>query len=114
MSGPLVNLPAVRRRPTGLFVFFGLLFRRRQALEALEQFLLGHALDGDLGVVGIDAGAGRADQGYGIGLWLVDFNEFLQGMNQFFVQILRGNGRIRDFPQRYNRIFVIIAINRKL
>ena len=40
-----------------LFVLFGLLLRRREALEALQQFLLGHALDGDLGVVGIDAGA---------------------------------------------------------
>src|SRR4051794_2671598 len=46
----------------GLFVLFGLLFRRREALKALEQFFLGHAFDRDLGVVGIDAGAGRADQ----------------------------------------------------
>ena len=73
----------------GLFVLFGLLFRRRQALEALQQLFLGHALDRDFGVVGIDAGAGRADQGHGIGLGLVDLDEFLQGMNQFLPQIFR-------------------------
>jgi len=59
-------------------VLFGLLFRRRKALKALQEFLLGHALDGDLGVVGIDAGARRPDQRQGIGLRLVDFDEFLQ------------------------------------
>jgi hypothetical protein len=42
----------------GLFVLFGLLFRRRQAFEALQELFLGHALDRDLGVVGIDAGPG--------------------------------------------------------
>src|SRR5258707_10329775 len=72
----------------GSLVLFGLLFRGRQAFEALQKFLLGHALDGDLGIVGIDAGAGRSDQRHGIGLWLVNFDEFLQGMNQFFTQIL--------------------------
>ena len=61
----------------GSLVLFGLLFRRRQAFEALQKLLLGHALDRDLGVVGIDAGARRADQGHGIGLRLVDFDEFL-------------------------------------
>jgi hypothetical protein len=44
-----------------LFVLFGLLFRRRQTLKALQKFLLRHAFDRDLGVVGIDARAGGAD-----------------------------------------------------
>ena len=59
-------------------VLFGLLFRRRQALEALQKLFLGHALYGDLGVIGIDAGARRPDQGHGIGFRLVHFDEFLQ------------------------------------
>jgi hypothetical protein len=64
--------------PEGLLVLFGLLLRRRQALEALQKLLLGHALDRDLGIVGVDAGAGRADQRHRIGLRLIHFDEFLQ------------------------------------
>ena len=86
-----------RRGPDGLFVLFRLFLRRRQALEALQQLFLGHPLDGDFGVVGIDAGPGRPDQGHGIGLRLVDFDEFLQGMNQFLTQILGGNRGVGDF-----------------
>jgi len=61
MSGPWVrsvgvNTPQNCKFDGLLLVFFGLLFRRRQALEALQQFLFGHAFDGDLGVVGVDAG----------------------------------------------------------
>ena len=65
-------------KANGLFVLFGLLFRRRQAFETLQKFLLGHALDGNLGIVSIDAGACRPDQGHGIRLRFVDFDEFLQ------------------------------------
>ena len=35
---------------SGLLVLFGLLFRRRQAFQALEELFLGHTLDRDLGV----------------------------------------------------------------
>src|SRR5277367_3879380 len=77
---------AAGREKASLLVLFGLLFRRRQALEALQKLLLGHALDRNLGVVGIDAGTGRADQRHGIGLGLIDFDEFLQGVNQLFTQ----------------------------
>src|SRR4029077_6316927 len=42
----------LKGRERGLLVLFGLLFRRRQAFEALEEFLLGHSLDRDLGIVG--------------------------------------------------------------
>ena len=69
---------------------------------------------GDLGVVGIDAGAGRADQRHGIGLWLVDLDEFLQGMNQFLAEVFRGNSGIGDFPERNDRVLVVIPINREL
>src|SRR6476469_8843475 len=116
MSGPLTNR-GVLGRPgmlPGLLVLFGLFFRRRQAFQALEEFFLGHALDRDLGVVGIDAGAGRADQRHGIGLWLVDLDEFLQGVNQLLAQVFRGNSGIGDFPQRNNRVLVVIPINREL
>ena len=70
MSGPLVNwmAPAEPARDVdGLLVLFGLLFRRRQAFEALQKLLLGHALDGDLGIIGIDAGASRPDDTEEIG-----------------------------------------------
>ena len=58
MSGPFgksnrSGYPDVKAN--GLFVLFGLLFRRRQAFETLQKFLLGHALDGNLSVVGVDA-----------------------------------------------------------
>src|SRR3954452_23938665 len=36
----------------------GLLFRRRQAFEALEQLFLGHAIARDFGIVGIHAPGG--------------------------------------------------------
>ena len=63
---------------TILLVLFGLLFRRRQAFQTLEQLFLGHALDSNFGVVGIDAGTRRPDQGNRIGLRLVDLDELLQ------------------------------------
>ena len=68
------------RGPLGAnsLVLFRLLFRRRQAFEALQQLFLGHALDRNFGVVGIDAGAGRADQRHGVGFGLVDLDELLQ------------------------------------
>src|ERR1700741_5287673 len=97
-----------------LLVLFGLLFRRSQALQALQKLLLGHPLDRNLGVVGIDAGAGRTDQRHGIRLGLVDFDELLQGMDQLLAQILWRNRRISNFTQRDNRVLVVVAINRKL
>src|SRR5260370_12678284 len=51
----------------GSLVLFRLLFRGRQAFEALQKLLLGHALDGDLGIIGIDAGASRPDDTEEIG-----------------------------------------------
>jgi len=32
-------------------------------------------------------------------------------MNQFLAQILRGNRRVRDFAQRYDRILVVVALH---
>lgn len=37
------------------FVLFGLFLARRESLQAFQQFFLRHALDGDLGIVRIDA-----------------------------------------------------------
>src|SRR5271168_2528346 len=82
-----------------LLVFFRLFFGRGESLETLQQLFLGHALDGDLGVVGIDARSGRTNQRDRIGLRLVHLDEFLQGMNEFFAQILGRNRRISDFTQ---------------
>jgi hypothetical protein len=61
-----------------LLVLLGLLFRGRQAFETLQELFLGHALDGNFGIVGIDAGTSRPDQRHRIGLRLVDLDEFLQ------------------------------------
>src|SRR5581483_1380571 len=43
-------------------VGLGLGLRRGQALQALEQLFLAHAVGGDVGIVGIDARPGRPDQ----------------------------------------------------
>ena len=77
--------------------------------EALEQFLFGHAVDSDLGVVGLDAAA--ADQRHRLGLGLVDLDVFLQGMDKVFLQIPGRNGRVGDFAQRHHRVFVVVAID---
>src|SRR6202000_2284611 len=44
----------------------------------------------------------------------VHFDEFLQGMDEFFAQIFWGYRRIRDLAERYNRILIVVAIDRKL
>src|SRR5258708_12824983 len=73
-----ISRPRPRLRPRfASLVLFGLLLRRCQALEAFQKLLLGHALDGDLGIVGIDAATGRADQGHRIGFRLVHLDQFL-------------------------------------
>src|SRR5262249_49410641 len=71
-----VETSPVRRLPCLFLVVrldrLGLLLGRRQAFEALEQLFLGHPVGGHLGVDGIDAGAGGADQRHSLGLRLVD------------------------------------------
>src|ERR1700692_3472101 len=66
----------------------GLALGRSQALQALELLFLGHPVGGHLGIVGIDAGAGRADKRNRLGLRLVDFDVFLQRMDQLFLEVL--------------------------
>src|SRR5207302_10964201 len=53
--------PASRggRRAHCLFFFFRLLLGWREPFEPLEELLLGHALDCDLGIIGVDRSAGR-------------------------------------------------------
>src|SRR5207237_4344148 len=60
-----------------LLVLLGLLLRRREAFEALQELLFGHALNGNFGIVGIDARAGGTDQRHRIGFRLVDLDELL-------------------------------------
>jgi len=114
LSGPLTD-QGFGRRGRAIRPLRGLLFRRRQALEALQKLFLGHALDRDFGVVGIDAGAGRADQRHGIGLWFVDLDELLERMNQFLAQVFRENRGVGRFPAAETTGFLsLIAINREL
>src|SRR5712691_10347041 len=73
---------ARKRSARDLFLFFRLLLGRGQPFQALEQLLLGHAIDRDLGIVGIDAAAGGADERRRLGLRLVDLDVFLQRMDE--------------------------------
>ena len=111
MSGPLAESDGLEGR---LFVFLGLLFRRREAFQTLEKLLFGHAFNRNLGVVGIDAGAGRPDQRHRIRFGLVDLDELLQGVDQLFLQVLGLNRGVGDFTQGNDRILVVIAVNREL
>ena len=52
MSGPLSNGTGCN-----LLVLFGLLLWRGQPFQAFQEFLLGHAFDRDLGIIGIHAAA---------------------------------------------------------
>ena len=49
-----------------------------------------------------------------LGLGLVDFDVFLQRMDEFLLEVLGRNRRLRDFAQRHDRIFVVIALDRDL
>src|SRR5207244_11000632 len=57
VCGPL-PMPIPNRER--LIFLFGLLLRRGQPFQALEEFLFGHAFGGHLGVVGIDGRARSA------------------------------------------------------
>src|SRR5213594_3988200 len=83
---------AMRPGSTALFFFLGLLFGRGEALEAFQQLFLGHAIDRDLGVVGIDGAAGGVDQRRGLGLGLVDLHIFLQRVDQLFLKVVGRDG----------------------
>ena len=48
----------------------------------------------------------------GIGLGLVHLDEFLQGVDELLAEVLRRDGLVRNFTQRYNRVLVVIAVNR--
>src|ERR1043166_5939369 len=65
----------------------GLLLRRREALEALEQFLLSHAVEHDLGVVGVHSLARGADQRHGLGFGLVHLDIFLQRVDEVLLEV---------------------------
>src|SRR5215831_2471285 len=64
----------------------GLLLRRCEALEALEQLLLGHAVEHDFGIVGVHPLAGGADQRYAFGFGLVHLDVLLQRVDEVFLQ----------------------------
>src|SRR3954465_6230054 len=82
-----------RLRRDDLLVFLGLFFRRREAFEALQELLFGHALNGNFGIVRIDAGASGTDQRHRVGLGLVDFDELLERVHQLLAEVLRRDGR---------------------
>src|SRR5262249_8047612 len=57
-AGPLSQI----RPAKPLFFFLGLLLGRGEPFQSLEQLLFGHAVDRNLGIVGVDRPAGRRDQ----------------------------------------------------
>ncbi len=71
----------------------------RQAFQTFEQFFLAHAVGGDIGVVGIHARAGRADERNTLGLGFVDLDVFLQRMNEFLLEVLGRNRRFGNLAQ---------------
>jgi hypothetical protein len=88
-----------------------LAFRRGKAFQALEQLFLGHAVRGDVGVVGIDPGAGRANERNRLGLRLIDLDVFLQGMDEFLLEVLGRNRLLGDLAQRHDRVLVIVPLD---
>src|ERR1700733_2375714 len=92
----------------------GLIFRRCETFQALEQLFLAHAIGDDFGIVGIDAGAGRTDQRNTFGLRLVDLDVFLQRVDELLLEVLWRYRRIGDLAERHHGILVVIAIDRDL
>ena len=54
---------------------------------------------------------GAPINGSSLGLGLVDFDVFLQGMNQLFLKVLRGNRFISDLAQGDYRVLVVVPLN---
>src|ERR1700685_245374 len=104
------------RNRRGLFLVvadigLGHVFGRGETLQALEQLFLGHTVGGDVGVVGVDAGSGRAYQGHRLGLRFVDFDVFLQRVDEFLLEVLGRNRLIGDLAQRHHRVLVVVAVD---
>ena len=56
----------------------------------------------------------RSDQRHGLGFRLVDLDIFLQGVDEFLLKVLGRNGFFSDFPQRHDRVFIVVALDRDL
>src|ERR1043166_5521956 len=90
----------------------GLLLRGCEALEALEQFLLGHAVEHNFGVVGVHALARGADQRHGLGFGFVHLDILLQRMDEVFLEVAGRDRLVGDFAQRDHRVLVVVAVHR--
>ena len=61
-------------------------------------------------IVGIDAGTCTSSDQRHFGLGLVDLDILLQAMNKVFLEIAGRYGGFGNFPQRYDRILVVVAL----
>ncbi len=109
--GPPVCFIPVRLRYRRLLFVVLRLFRRSQAFQALEQLFLGH---------GVQRRRCRRHRPWSrsapisgrLGLGLVDFDVFLQRVDQFLLQIAGRDRTVSDFAQGHDRVLVIVAIDR--
>src|SRR5215472_7990280 len=86
--------------PKPSFFFLGLFLGWSEPFQAFEQLFLGHPIDRNLGVVGVDRAAGCRDQRRRLGLGLVDLHVLLQGVDQLFLEVV---ARDRDLRTRRDR-----------
>src|SRR3954454_4447632 len=97
--------------------------RRDEALEAAQEIFLAHAVEGDLAVVraaGRGSHRGRrrrgrnlAKQGNGFRFRLIDFDIFLQGVDELLLEVVRGDRLVGDLAQRDDRVLVAVAVDRQ-
>src|SRR6476660_5903621 len=63
---------------------------------------------------GIDGTTGGTDQRSGLGFRLVDLHIFLQGMDEFLLEVVGRDGRLRDIAQSHDRVLVVVPLARDL
>src|SRR6516165_939034 len=110
-SGPLMLGEANSSEVVVRLDRLGLLLRRRETFEALEQFLFGHTVEQDFRIVSVHALAGGADQRHDLGLRFVDFDVFLQRMDELFLEVAGRDRLIGNFPKGNDRILVVVAVD---
>src|SRR5262249_14012429 len=114
-NGPDEAGPRRRRTPPKpSFFFLGLLLGRGEPFQAFEKLFLGHPIDRNLGIVGVDRAASGRDQRRRLGLGLVDLYVFLQGVDQLLLEVVGRYRLFGDLAQRHHRVLVVVALDRDL
>ena len=79
---------------------------RREALDAAQQLVFGDGVEGVAIGVGI-----RVEQRRGVLFGLVDFDVFLQRVDEVLAKVFRRNGAIADLAERNDGILVVVAVD---